>query len=461
MVPRCHNCNAEVALHDGFCQNCGANLIALETKPPTLQKASTVVLRNEPVTRKEEKESEAEPTTAAPIETAVAVEPEPTGSGDPFWICKQCNTINPLSEEYCEMCGAMKVAVSKPVSAEKSAPPPSVSQSEAEVIAALQPLVDQISKFRPDSTGTIEGWRYYSASGTHEGKGRLGNPDEDSVFVLEVRRFFEAQPQSFALWIVADGMGGQAAGEVASRSAIQSVSAVLAAELLVPWLAGANFSVEEVQKALKDAVSEAHSRVLADNRANRRDSGTTFTACIAIDNQAMFVNVGDSRAYLFRPKTGDEEPLPASNTLDNRKTVKLVKPAAEPPKEEAKPEPELPYKIERVTRDQSLVQDMIDQGLIKIEDTYSHPQRHVVLAALGAPEDTIPIDVYHRELKSGDKLLICSDGLWEMMRDKTMLELLLAHHDQLQDSVNALIDLANNNGGPDNVSVVLVDVVKK
>jgi serine/threonine protein phosphatase PrpC/RNA polymerase subunit RPABC4/transcription elongation factor Spt4 len=454
MVLRCQNCNAEVASDDVFCPNCGTSLNLSKVKLPVLQKASTIVLKNDPINRKDEKEE----VNLEPVESAVAVEVAPTAEPtEQFWICKQCNTLNPLNEEYCEMCGAMKVAVTKPAVEKPSA---SISRAEAEAMAALQPLVEQISKFRPDSTGTIPGWRYYSASGTHEGKGRLGNPDEDSVFTLEVRRFFEAKPESFAFWVVADGMGGQAAGEVASRSAIQSVSALVTAEMVVPWLAGATFSVEETQNILKKAILEAHSRILGDNRVNRRDSGTTFTACVAMDNQAIFANVGDSRAYLFRPKSAGEETNNGLTALDNRKTVKLNK-AGEPPKEEAKPETDLPYKIERVTRDQSLVQDLIDQGLITIEESYSHNQRNVVLAALGAPEDVIPVDVYYRELKSGDRILIGSDGLWEMMRDKMMVEIFMVHQDHLQDTVNALIDLANQNGGVDNISAVVVDVVKK
>lgn len=468
MPVRCYNCNSEISSQDAFCPKCGANLIVTENTPsepaPVLQKVSTVLLRNEPTPKKESNEPNNSEAVAIPPAEAVNTKEqppqEPEKPKDPFWICKQCNTINPIAEDYCEVCGAMRVSVSPT----NTTSPASVAELDAAMLAALELMLEKFSKpQRPLSEGAKPGWRYYSASGTHEGAGRLGNTDEDSVFTLEVRRYFGALPESFAIYIVADGMGGQAAGEVASRNAIQTVSVRLTQTLVVDWLGGKSFGVEEVKAAIQEAIAEAHTMVCKDNQENNRDSGTTMTACVVIDNQAMFGNVGDSRSYLFRPKSNlniEEMPTePIIVPLSSRKTERLNKTAVEAPKPDSKPD--LPYKITRVTRDQSLIQDLIDQGLLTVEQAYTDSRRNVVLAALGAPEETIPIDTYHYELKSGDKLFLCSDGLWELMRDETIVESFEAYQGNLQENVNFLIDLANHNGGPDNISVVLVDIVKK
>src|SRR5437879_105181 len=144
--------------------------------------------------------------------------------------------------------------------------------------------------------------------------------------------------------------------------------------------------------------------------------GCTVTAALIQNDQAYIANVGDSRTYLLR--NGDLKPI---------------------------------------TKDHSLVARLVEAKQIEPDDIYSHPQRNLIYRSLGAGHKNVDPDVFHISLKSGDSLLLCSDGLWEMVRNKDLLKVLKENTDP-QKVCDMLIDMANINGGEDNITAVLVQI---
>jgi len=223
---------------------------------------------------------------------------------------------------------------------------------------------------------------------------REGN--EDSAFV---------GPRLIA---VADGMGGHAAGEVASRVAI---------DYLMPLdedVAGA-----DILGALREALEEAnaHLRDMVAKDARLEGMGTTVTALLSSGRRLGLVHIGDSRAYLLRDG-----------------------------------------KLDRITRDHTYVQELVDAGQITEDEVATHPQRSLILRALQGHEPIEP-DLRVREAVLGDRYLLCSDGLTGVVSDTTLKEV-LAGTPGVRDAVERLVALALKGGGPDNVTVVVADVVE-
>jgi protein phosphatase len=226
--------------------------------------------------------------------------------------------------------------------------------------------------------------------------GRQRDHNEDSILV--------APTSAGRLLAVADGMGGHNAGEVASAAAL-SVFARELSETLAD--AAADEALERAARAADDAVREK-----ASSDADREGMGTTLVAALVDGETATVVNVGDSRAY--------------SVTDDG---------------------------IEQISVDHSLVQELVDAGEITEDEAETHPRRNVVSQALGV-SDAVEPDSFERALGPGETLLLCSDGLTEEVDESTVRHI-VAGHDSLDDAASDLIEAANDNGGSDNVSVVL------
>ena len=224
---------------------------------------------------------------------------------------------------------------------------------------------------------------------THTGLRRPDN--EDTVF---------ATPRLAA---VADGVGGAAAGEVASQTAI-----ALLHQLEKSWLDG------PLDLALTAAIADGNARIgfLAANRPALAGMGTTLTAAAIDGDDVVVANIGDSRTYLLRDGV-----------------------------------------LTRLTRDDSYLQELLDSGLVTAEEARTHPQRSLVLAALDGGEGRRPT-VSHLPARLGDRLLLCSDGLSDLVDDATIATLLAR-----EDAADALVAAALDAGGRDNVSVVVADVV--
>ncbi|NJL92670.1 MAG: serine/threonine-protein phosphatase [Anaerolineae bacterium] len=219
------------------------------------------------------------------------------------------------------------------------------------------------------------------------------------------------QPE-FGLFIVADGMGGHQEGERASATAARTVARHAYGEILVPLLAEqeyANSNRPTITEVLREAIQEANqdvSRVVP-------DGGTTVTAVAIIGDLAYIGHVGDSRAYLVTTES-----------------------------------------IEQLTRDHSLVQRLIELDQLTPAEAADHPQRNVLYRAIGQ-NDTIDVDAITRRVPPGARLLMCSDGLWNMVPEEEIKNVVLGSPSP-QSACESLVKMANSRGGPDNISVIIV-----
>ena len=211
------------------------------------------------------------------------------------------------------------------------------------------------------------------------------------------------------LYIVADGMGGHKAGDFASSFCIHEFVKELSegsGRTMIGSMEGALRNTNE--KLLKQA---------ADN-PEYEGMGTTFVAAVVAGHSVLVANVGDSRLYLISKKEKEEQ-------------------------------------IRQITEDHSLVEEMIRKGEIERKDAKYHPKKNVITRALGAAEQVIP-DFFEIEAETGAYLLLCSDGLTNMLEDEVIKAVVLEDEVSLERKTKKLIGLANEQGGKDNISVILV-----
>lgn len=242
------------------------------------------------------------------------------------------------------------------------------------------------------------------------GINRRNRPNEDSLFAAKGTRLHHAQSQRVGLFIVADGMGGHVYGQEASRMAIQIMIDVVLPKLFMNnELNDASF-----RKLLVDGVQAANRVMYQRNQAQCTEMGTTITAVLIIDSTAFVVNVGDSRTYLYREGEG----------------------------------------LRKVTHDHSLVTYLVESGILKPEDIYIHPQRNQIYRSLGTKPLTV-VDAFTEQLQPHDTLLLCSDGLWEVVRDPHIQQV-LQHTAAPSQKSHMLFEAAMKSGGPDNISVIVI-----
>lgn len=212
----------------------------------------------------------------------------------------------------------------------------------------------------------------------------------------------------FTLAIVADGMGGHQAGEIASQMAIELVETEMKT-------VGTDMTVEERKDAVRSAIAKANDTVFefASKQARYQGMGTTVVAALATSYDLVIGHIGDSRAYLV---SGDS--------------------------------------IRQLTEDHSLVNELIKSGQITPEEANVHPLRNVVTRALGTDKQ-VEVDVIHSAWRSGDVLLLCSDGLSGLVEERELHQIVADRHD-LAWKVDKLVGRALEEGGGDNITVVLL-----
>ena len=238
--------------------------------------------------------------------------------------------------------------------------------------------------------------RVYSA--TDVGQKRKMN--QDYVFVSE-----NPVGNLPNLFVVADGMGGHNAGDYASSHAVHTL-------------------VEEIQKdadfnpikVIRHAIETANTEILtqAQQRDELRGMGTTMVVATIVGHYAYVANVGDSRLYVIQGQ------------------------------------------IHQITKDHSLVQEMVRIGEIKPEEARNHPDKNIITRALGA-ERTVDIDFFDLKMEPDSVILMCSDGLSNMVEDSKLEEIILDHTKELSQKGEQLLREANQNGGKDNIAVILVE----
>lgn len=223
----------------------------------------------------------------------------------------------------------------------------------------------------------------------------------------------EMLSQNTCAAVLCDGMGGESRGGLASRIAVDTVSRKIKSEF------SESMSKTAVRNLLITSVIAANYAVRECPKENANEiMGTTCVAAIVFNNTAHIVNVGDSRAYQLFTE-GDDEC------------------------------------IRQITKDHSHVRELVDKGVITEEEAKVHPKRSKITRAVGADDDVTP-DYFELDLKSGDMLLLCSDGLSAYGDDLDILD--ICFDNKPRDCCGALIGYANNNGGHDNVSVALISV---
>ncbi len=275
--------------------------------------------------------------------------------------------------------------------------------------------------------------------------GKQREQNEDCAY----KRIESSEEGDRGLFVVADGMGGYKAGEVASKLAIETISQNLdpffkpiadqpTIRLDISSLKESSKKAPEpegdgkqktrklaetpvafaVEDQLKTAIQQANTAIVryGEKKSAARGLGSTVTAVLIQNNNAYIANVGDSRTYLLRKK-----------------------------------------KLAPVTRDHSLVARLVESNQITADEIYTHPQRNLIYRSLGAGHKTVEVDIFHETLLPDDVLLLCSDGLWEMVRQQDLLRL-LSEESSPQKICDQLIDLANVNGGEDNITAVVVHV---
>lgn len=236
------------------------------------------------------------------------------------------------------------------------------------------------------------------AARTDVGMMRAGNEDN----------YFADATRSRGLFIVADGMGGHAAGEVASEMAVQIVSRELGDVREMTDAAAAKLA-----SALKRANEAIFERTMSE--VDKQGMGTTASVLLLLDGRYLIGQVGDSRVYLLRDGT-----------------------------------------LTQLTKDHSYVQEQVDAGFLTAEQARYHPYSNVITRCVGAGNDVEP-DTYTGELRAGDVFLVASDGLTGMVDDRRLQQLLLARAAP-QRIVDALISEANGRGGLDNITAIVVQV---
>ncbi len=239
--------------------------------------------------------------------------------------------------------------------------------------------------------------QFFSISDT----GRLRKNNQDSAIAKEIG--------SFTLLALADGMGGHSGGEVASSLAIEEISSVISGKLAEKMIPG------QIMLLLSEALEKANNKIreVAESDRSLFGMGTTCDVCIMAKNKLYIAHIGDSRVY------------------------KISKDGT----------------IKKLTRDHSLVEFMIENGTITPEEAVNHPQRNIILQALGI-SDGIDPDVFQEKISPRDVILLCSDGLTNMLDEETIAHAAISG-EKPSEIAEKLVGLANDAGGKDNITVVI------
>lgn len=240
--------------------------------------------------------------------------------------------------------------------------------------------------------------------------GRVRSNNQDSMLsVLISSRSAEERPD-FGLFIVADGMGGHHDGEKASAIVVRVLASEIMNNIYMPILSGDGEAMP-ITEAMVSSIQRANSQVIH----NVPEGGTTATAIAIIGDLAHMVHVGDSRAYLV--------------TRDG---------------------------VEQITRDHSLVQRLIELDQLTREEADRHPQKNVLYRAIGQ-NDQLEVDTLTRRLPENAHLLLCSDGLWSLIEENEIYEVVMNNANP-QAASDQLVAMANARGGTDNITAIIVKV---
>ncbi len=300
--------------------------------------------------------------------------------------------------------------------------------------------------------------------------GHLRDQNQDSFGVAEFTQASEERPFYTGLYVIADGMGGHKGGEFASALAVQAFSGEVVGRVLSPIVSVTGErpapNNEAILQAMTRAMHSANDRIYKSRSNRQNDMGTTLVAAVIAGGKAYIVNIGDSRLYFFTKEDGEKEtatdatqPLAlGTSPLESMRGVSQAQHGDASMESDAlKIDRSSGYRLEQVSVDHSLVHRLVELGQLDAEEAKTHPHRNFIYRSLGGPPP-IEIDTFVRTLRPGDRLLLCSDGLNSMIEDED-IEAVLRSEDDPKAACQRLIDLANEAGGHDNITTVIVDVM--
>ncbi len=248
--------------------------------------------------------------------------------------------------------------------------------------------------------------------GTGQSVGLQRDHNEDTLYAVSAILADGANETQFGLFMVADGMGGYEYGEIASSVAARATTQYILSKVYLPHVNPEGDAPQEsLQEIIETGILKAQQLV----RTRAPGGGTTLTAALLIGDQVTIAHVGDSRAYFVHPGG----------------------------------------RIELLTHDHSLVHRLVELGQITEEEALIHPNRNVLYRAIGQPEPFKP-DIQTFQMPHPGYLMICSDGLWGTVDDAKMMRI-VSDSKNPSEACSKLVEAANETGGPDNISVVLVE----
>jgi serine/threonine protein phosphatase PrpC len=253
-------------------------------------------------------------------------------------------------------------------------------------------------------------------AGQRSDTGQVRELNEDSLVVLVAVPTWESNTGPvLGLFAVADGMGGHEGGEVASKLALRVVAGEVLRRIFEKELAGETLPEQALTANLGAAAVAANDAVYLERHKRENDMGTTLTVALLRDDQVHLAHVGDSRAYRWSAAG-----------------------------------------LEQLTTDHSMVASLIASGRAEPDEVYTHPQRSVIYRSIG-DRPQVEVDTATLPLATGDRLILCSDGLWEMIRDEGIADVMMLEANP-QAACDLMVQRANLAGGDDNISVVVVQV---
>jgi protein phosphatase len=288
--------------------------------------------------------------------------------------------------------------------------------NQATVVTAVKPI-------EPFKNGKGSPLRPHSCGMTDRGRVRANN--EDHFLVAELSKAMRVRQSSLAqpktqfgyeqghLFLVADGMGGHRAGEHASALAVETIEAFALNHL--KWFFHLQAEESELVAEFQDALRQADARIIeeASRHPELQGMGTTVTMAYILDRELFVVHVGDSRCYLFRQGI-----------------------------------------LHQITHDHTILDQLLTKGIITAEQAPRHFLRHVITNVVGGEKPGLDVEVHKLELEPDNVVLLCSDGLTEMLSSQQIADI-LANQSDSQLACQKLIEEANQKGGKDNVTVIV------
>ena len=341
-------------------------------------------------------------------------------------LCPSCGNPARAGANFCVRCGTSlsgpppaipPVADDTPTIPRVASPPRPVNIENAPTENLVRPPASDAPTLTGMQAIQQRALRQISGTATHVGRVRSHNEDYVAKIDYSLDQSGAAEPRG--LYIVADGMGGYKEGEKASRESVRrAFRDFIEGQVLLDLRSGSHMLSEPDQPVALDAtlramVEEANRLVFSRRQGTGMKHGTTIVVLLIIGSKAAVANVGDSRAYLSR--NGE---------------------------------------LKQISQDHSLVFSLYKAGQITEDQIYSHPQKNEIYRSLGDQEN-VKVDVFPLDVRAGDRFLLASDGLWEMVRN-AQIAAILGNAQTPQLACDRLVAAAFDNGGEDNISAVAI-----